>query len=132
MKKAGIVFLILFCFTSFAKAAEQSDFEKLLPLLTKEKKEEEKIFQTTAELEKAFKNSNKELPRIFVKKLPSDFSEKGSKELYSKVLTALILRENEQILNERILFLLLKEKADKGQAWTKDEQVYFNYLVDYN
>ncbi len=130
MKKIGIVFCVLFCFISVVKAEEKPTFERLLPLLTKEKNEEEKIFKTTQELGEAFKNSNKELPRIFIKKLPSDFAQKGSKELYSKILTALILKENEKILNERILFMLLKEKADKGQPWNQQEQAYFDYLVD--
>ena len=127
MKK--IIFLFLLSF-SFGTAAMPSDFEKLLPALTKEQKVQEVTPKTTEELKKLFKNSEKELPRVFIKKLPADFSENGSKELYAKILAALILRENEQILNERILFLLLKDKADKGQAWTVQEQAYFDYLVD--
>ena len=127
MKK--LIFLFLVCF-SFLVVAAPSDFDKLLPLLTKEKNEKEISPKTTEELEKLFKNSNTELPRIFIKKLPSDFAQNGNKNLYAKILTALILRENEQILNERILFLLLKEKADKGQKWTQNEQTYFDYLVE--
>lgn len=128
MKKIAALFFLCFGFTIGAKALP-SDFEKLLPVLTKEKTEQEVNVKTTAELKELFKSS-KELPRIFIKKLPDDFAQKGNKNLYAKVLTALILRENEQILNERILFLLLKEKADKGLAWTQQEQTYFNYLVN--
>ena len=127
MKK--LLFLFLIC-VSFGVMAMPSDFEKLFPILTKEVKGKEISPKTTKELEELFKDSDKELPRLFVKKLPADFSEKGSKKLYSKILTALILRENEQILNERILFSLLKEKFDKGKKWTKQEEAYFNYLVD--
>ena len=122
-------FFVCFCYT-FSAFAASNDFEKLLPILTKENVEEEVSPKTTEELELLFKNSDQELPRVFVKKLPSDFFEKGNKKLYAKILTALILRENEKILNERILFLLLKEKADKGEKWTSKEQAYFNYLVD--
>ena len=126
-----IVTFCFICFTFiFSAFAAPNDFERLLPILTKENSESEIIPKTTQELENAFKNSDKELPRVFVKKLPDDFAEKGNPKLYAKILTALILRENEQILNERILFLLLKEKADKGEKWTEQEQRYFDYLVD--
>lgn len=126
MKK--LVFLFLICF-SFSSLALPSDFEKLLPILTKGNTEKEITPKTTAELKELFK-SDEELPRIFVKKLPADFAQKGDKKLYAKIVAALILRENEQILNERILFLLLKEKADKGEEWTSKERAYFDYLVD--
>ena len=127
MKKIIFLFLIFFAFEALAMS---NDFEKLLPILTKEVKGQEVSPKTTKELEELFKDSDKELPRIFVKKLPSDFAEKGNKKLYSKILAALILRENEQILNERILFSLLKEKFNKGEKWTKQEEAYFNYLVN--
>ena len=123
-----LVFLFLLCF-SFGVLAIPSDFEKLLPILTKENTEKEITPKTTDELKKLFK-SDEELPRIFVKKLPADFAQKGDRKLYSKIITALILRENEHILNERILFLLLKEKADKGEKWTEKENAYFDYLVN--
>ena len=125
-----LILLFLFCFgVNFEASAIPSDFEKLLPILTKEQNESEVTPKTTAELSELFK-SDKELPRVFVKKLPPDFADKGDKKLYAKILTALILRENEKILNERILFLLLKDKADKGQSWTPQERAYFDYLVD--
>ena len=126
MKKLMFLFLICFSFNSMALS---SDFEKLLPILTKENAEKEITPKSTAELKELFK-SDEELPRVFVKKLPADFDQKGDRKLYSKIITALILRENEQILNERILFLLLKEKADKGEKWTSKEQAYFDYLVN--
>ena len=127
MKK--LVFLFLICF-SFEAMAMPSDFDRLLPILSKKFPEKEISPATTAELKALFKTSDEELPRVFIKKLPSDFAQKGDKKLYSKIITALILRENEQILNERILFMLLKEKADKGEKWTPQEQAYFDYLVD--
>lgn len=130
MKKIILLFLICLGFSFSVLAAPKNDFNKLLPILTKKTDEKEVTPKTTDELRELFKNSDKELPRIFVKKLPSDFAQKGDKILYSKVISALILRENEQILNERILFLLLKEKFDKGEKWTSEEQAYFDYLVD--
>ena len=130
MKRIILLFLICLGFSFSVLAAPKNDFNKLLPILTKKTDEKEVTPKTTDELMERFKNSDKELPRIFVKKLPSDFAQKGDKILYSKVISALILRENEQILNERILFLLLKEKFDKGEKWTSEEQAYFDYLVD--
>lgn len=130
MKKL-VLFLSLFLFgIQSAFAASKGDFEKLFPVLTKESKVKEITPKTTEELRQLFENSDKELPRVFIKNLPADFSEKGDKKLYAKVIAALVLRENETILNERILFLLLKDKADKGSAWTKQEEAYFNYLVN--
>ena len=130
MKKIMLLFLICMGFNFSVSAASKDNFNKLLPVLTKEKNEKEIVPKTTEELKELFKNSDKELPRVFVKKLPSDFAQKGDKLLYSKIIAALILRENEKILNERILFLLLKEKFDKQEKWTEKEQAYFDYLVD--
>jgi uncharacterized FlgJ-related protein len=111
--------------------AQQSDqFEKLFPILTAEPEGKEISPKTTAELEKLFDTPKGEIPRLFVKKLPDDFAEKGSKELYAKVITALILKENEQILGEQYLFSILKEKADKGIKWSEKEKQFFDYLVE--
>ena len=129
MKKEIAIFLMCLGL-SFGVQAIPSDFERLLPVLTMESTEKDISPKTTEELKQLFKNSDKELPRVFVKKLPEDFAQNGDKKLYTKILTALILRENEQILNDRILFLLLKDKADKGENWTPQEQAYFDYLVE--
>ncbi len=111
------------------KAQEVSDFEKLLPVLTLPPKGKEILPANTAELEKIFNTAPGTLPRVFVKKLPSDFKEKGNKKLYAKIIGALILRENEQILSEQVLFNLLKQKNDNNIPWTKTEQQYFDNLV---
>lgn len=122
------IFLILFNLPIFAQQTDQ--FEKLFPILTAEVEGKEIAPKTTEELEKLFDTPKGEIPRIFVKKLPDDFAEKGSKELYAKVITALILKENEQILGEQYLFFLLKEKADKGIEWSEKEKQFFDYLVE--
>lgn len=122
------IFLILFNLPIFAQQTDQ--FEKLFPILTAEVEGKEITPKTTEELEKLFDTPKGEIPRIFVKKLPDDFAEKGSKELYAKVITALILKENEQILGEQYLFSILKEKADKGIEWSEKEKQFFDYLVE--
>ena len=111
-------------------AQNKNQFEEFFPILTAEVEGEEISPKTTAELEKLFDTQKNEIPRLFVKKLPNDFAEKGSKELYAKIITALILKENEKILGERYLFLLLKEKADKGIEWNQKEKQFFDYLVE--
>lgn len=122
------IFLILLNLPIYAQQSDQ--FEKLFPILTAEPEGKEISPKTTAELEKLFDTPKGEIPRLFVKKLPDDFAEKGSKELYAKVITALILKENEQILGEQYLFSILKEKADKGLKWSEKEKQFFDYLVE--
>lgn len=122
------IFLILLNLPIYAQQSDQ--FEKLFPILTAEPEGKEISPKTTAELEKLFDTPKGEIPRLFVKKLPDDFAEKGSKELYAKVITALILKENEQILGEQYLFSILKEKADKGVKWSEKEKQFFDYLVE--
>ncbi len=122
------IFLILFNLPIFAQQSDK--FEKLFPILTAEPEGKEISPKTTAELEKLFDTPKNEIPRLFVKKLPDDFAEKGSKELYAKVITTLILKENEQILGEQYLFSILKEKADKGIEWSEKEKQFFDYLVE--
>ena len=122
------IFCILFNLPIFAQQTDQ--FEKLFPILTAEVEGKEISPKTTAELEKLFDTPKGEIPRLFVKKLPDDFAEKGSKELYAKIITALILKENEQILGEQYLFFILKEKANKNIEWTEKEKHFFDYLIE--
>lgn len=122
------IFLILLNLPIYAQQSDQ--FEKLFPILTAEPEGKEISPKTTAELEKLFDTPKGEIPRLFVKKLPDDFAEKGSKELYAKVITALILKENEQILGEQYLLFLLNEKVDKGIEWSEKEKQFFDYLVE--
>jgi len=87
--------------------------------------------KTTAELQTLFKDAtNTQVPRIFVDKLPEDFAEKGSGELYMNVITALILRANEQAIKERMLLTALKNKYEKGAKWSEIEDSFFHALVE--
>ena len=86
--------------------------------------------QTTAELKTWFQGSDENhVPRVFVEKLPSDFEREGNKQLFARVISALILRENEKIIKERAVLSLLAAKNRSGQAWTPRETDYFNQLV---
>lgn len=130
MKRFCLFLLVVLCLHPVYAQENQDPFNKLFPVFTAPVEGKEVDPKTTEELKQLFQTSEGTLPRIFVKKLPNDFSEKGSKDLYAKVIASLILRENEQILGEQYLFQLLKEKADKGIKWTKKEEAYFNSLVE--
>jgi len=131
MKRYFYLFLFTFFLYNSVWAETQKDpFESLLPVLTAPVEGQEITPKTTEELEKLFQTPKDTLPRLYVKKLPDDFAEKGSKELFAKVIGSLILRENEQILGEQYLFQLIKDKADKKIQWTKNEEAYFNSLVE--
>ena len=87
--------------------------------------------KTTRELRAWFSEANdRQLPRLFVTKLPDDFAEQGDKNLFAKVVSALILRENERVLKERAVLILLKNKLLKGEQWRVFETNFFNDLVD--
>ncbi|MDY6407899.1 MAG: DUF192 domain-containing protein [Pseudomonadota bacterium] len=86
--------------------------------------------QTTEELNKWFAGSDENhVPRVFVDKMPPDFVQKGRPEVFSRVIAALILRNNEKIVKERIILSLLQDKANHGKKWTPKEKAYFDELV---
>ena len=86
--------------------------------------------KTTAELQAWFSQSTEsQVPRVFVEKLPDDFSVNGNKNLYAQVISALILRENEKILTERAVLIFLRDKLQKGISWSKKEKDFFDALV---
>ena len=88
--------------------------------------------QTTEELKKWFAGSDENhVPRVFIEKLPIDFAEKGDKELFAKVISALILRANERILKERFILKALTDKYQKGIKWSSKEADFFQYLVEH-
>ena len=85
---------------------------------------------TTAELKTLFAQSTPtNVHRIFVDRLPDDFKDQGTPDLFAKVITALVLRENELIMKDRAIWTLLNEKVAAGQAWTQKEENFFNHLV---
>lgn len=87
---------------------------------------------TTAELRTWFTEADiqQSVPRVFVDRLPADFAEQGDKDLFAKVIAALILRENEKALKDRAALLMLKNKLEKGESWTEKETDFFNELVE--
>ena len=87
--------------------------------------------KTTTELAILFKDATDlSVPRIFVDKLPEDFAQKGSPELYMHVITALILRSNELALRDKMLLTALKNKYDKKEPWTTKEESFFHAMVE--
>ncbi|MBQ4472343.1 MAG: hypothetical protein II942_03795 [Alphaproteobacteria bacterium] len=87
--------------------------------------------KTTTELKALFKDAtHTKVPRIFVDKLPADFTTEGSPELFTQVMTALVLRANEKTLRDKIILTGLKSKYDKGVEWTPAEDAFFHKLVE--
>ena len=87
--------------------------------------------QTTQELSRLFEKATETaVPRIFVDKLPADFVEKGSPELYAQVITALILRSNEQAIREKMILTVLKNKYDSNVKWSPVEETFFHEMVE--
>jgi uncharacterized membrane protein (UPF0127 family)/uncharacterized FlgJ-related protein len=111
--------------------AQQEDFISVLIDQTHKPVEGVTILpKTTAELQAWFSQATEnQVPRVFVEKLPTDFSVNGNKDLYAKVISALILRENEVILTERAVLIFLRDKLQKGLNWTDKEKNFFDALV---
>lgn len=87
--------------------------------------------KTTAELQIYFAEATpNKIPRVFVTNLPDDFAEQGNPELFAKVIGALVLRENETILNERLTLLRLKQKTDNQESLTPVETAFLDGLAE--
>ncbi len=88
--------------------------------------------ETMAEIDAAYKGVRMTtMPRIFIDKLPADWQIKtvDDKTLFMKIVTALILRSNEKIVNERAAIRLLEEKRLKKIEWNEQEYAFFDKMV---
>ena len=122
------IFLLL-CFWILPLNAQSLD--KAIQELTKDVKGEVVTPATTKELQELFKDATEtKVPRIFVDKLPADFAENGTPELFMNVITALILRSNETAVKEKMLLTVLKKKYEKQEPWSPVEQSFFNALLE--
>ena len=87
--------------------------------------------KTTAELKKWFQSADeKHVPRVFVDQMPIDFSTQGDQKLFTQVISALILRENEKIMKERAILALLVAKSPDGKKWNRKEKEFFDALAE--
>ena len=121
--------ILLLCFWILPLSAQNLD--QAIQEMTKDVKGEIVTPSTTEELQLLFKDAtDTKVPRIFVDKLPSDFAEKGSPELFMHIITALILRSNEVAVKEKLLLTVLKKKYENKQAWSPIEESFFNALVE--
>lgn len=85
------------------------------------------------DIEKIYKGINMiQIPRVFIDQLPSDFSIRSTadKTLFMKIITALMLRTNEQILKERKVIQILNDKLNNQVSWTDQETTFFNKMVE--
>ena len=121
--------ILLLCFWILPVAAQNLD--AAIRELTKDVEGQIVSPATTEELKVLFKDATETaVPRIFVDKLPADFAQNGSPELYTQVITALTLRSNELALKEKLLLGALKSKFEKKQQWSPIEESFFQSLVE--
>ena len=67
--------------------------------------------ESTEQLEELFKGVKYDsLPRIFIRRFPADFGQKGNPALFAEVLLPHLLRQNELLLAERDAFLAIVNK----------------------
>ena len=105
-----------------AESPNPSDDEKNLPNFIDVK--------NTEELRALFKGVRFDrIPRIFVRRFPKDFAEKGDSALFATVLLPYILRENELLADERKVFLFLSPKVERGEELTDVENAMWDKLV---
>lgn len=73
-----------------------------------------------------------EVPHIFVEALPPDWQIRSTedKTLFMKIMTAQILRTNERILAEKQQLSFLEEKFLNKQPWTKEDEAFFQHLLE--
>ncbi|MBP5343753.1 MAG: glucosaminidase domain-containing protein [Alphaproteobacteria bacterium] len=125
-----IHFLILIC-SFFARPAYAVVADQFIQKINEPPKEFIARPKTTAELKKLFQSATEsQVPRVYVEKLPEDFVQNGNKTLYAQVLGALILRENEKAIQDKVVIATLKQKYDQQEPWTETEQAFFNHLVE--
>ena len=86
--------------------------------------------ETTEQLEQLFKGTEYDnIPRIFVRRFPDDFSSKGNPVLFAEVLLPYLLRENELLQAERAAFLAIADKIKNAQQLTQKEKDFWDKLV---
>lgn len=80
------------------------------------------------------RNKEMDVPRIFIKTLPSDFnmieSAKEKKELFIKFLLPLILKKNEELMENRVKLQAIEEKIKKSKTLTAEENDFLNLMKD--
>lgn len=120
-------------FEAYAQKLRSFDTEAMIQSARQEVSGQYVIPKNKAELEILFDGVliNK-MPRIFVEKLPDDFSveTEDDRALFLKIVTALLLRTNEKVEKERQILLFLKDKYEHNVPWTAMEQEFFDYLVE--
>ncbi len=111
--------------------AMSQNLDQAIEKLTKEIPGQIVAPATTQELKALFQKATQtKVPRIFVDKLPPDFAKQGSPELYMQVITALILRSNEQAIREKMILTMLKNKHNQKEAWSPTEESFFHAMVE--
>lgn len=101
--------------------------------ITSYRKMEQLFLENDYDLEK-IRNKEKDVPRIFIKTLPSDFnmieSPKEKKDLFIKFLLPLILKKNEQIMKDRLKLQAIEVKIESKIPLFEEEEKFLNLIKD--
>ena len=86
--------------------------------------------KTTEELKNLFKDARYDkMPKIFIRRFPDDFAQKGNPALFAAVLLPHLLHQNELLEDERDAFIALNDKIRNGEPFTQSEEAFWNELV---
>ncbi len=130
--KIAVAVLLLFFLglAIFFWTTERSDTHDLIDALNQPVPGHTVSAQTTEILEGMFFDEKLDtVPRLFLTNFPADFPQNGNPVLFAKVITALILRANERIQQERDILLILQNKMNRHKKWTSKETMFFNQMV---
>ena len=128
MRVFGIVIIAI---TLLVRPAHAIVLDDMITAFNRPQNEKIVAPKTTEELRQLFKDATlSKVPRIFVDKLPDDFEKNGDQKLYAQVMGALILRENEKALKDRVIIQMLIKKSENNEKWTELEKAYFGSLVE--
>ena len=96
--------------------------------ITSYRKMQQLFLNNKYDLEKV-RNKEMDVPRIYIKTLPSDFnmieSPKEKKDLFIKFLLPLILKKNEELKGQRDRLLKIKEKIANKKSLNDEENEFF-------
>lgn len=123
------IYLAIFIFVSMAIISGTIVVYDTNSHITSYRKMQQLFLEKGYNLEK-IRNKEMDVPRIFIKTLPSDFnmieSPKEKKELFIKFLLPLILKKNEELNGNRQKLIKIQDKLLKNLLLNKEEQEFLD------
>ncbi len=72
---------------------------------------------------------NHHIRKVYLDHFPDDFVQNGTPELFAKIVTALVLRENELIKADRLFLIQLRANFMQNIPWDETQTAKFNQLI---